>query len=294
MSINKRIIASLALVIVTVAVVSFLYGKKEIAGEEGEKDKITASIAPTEGILPTEKEASGTQRQPEQTREIDFDEIKNLANRGNAEAQLRLSQSYQKCFIVNQNRKAFEQQIERAAKRKPQFAGRLKELKEKYERFCQRVDQGQPVPQEAIDLWRQESAKAGNLVGKVLQAGSALTPPKDEEIEALIQEIKNAKNPEAVFHAGAFSERAQQIYAGTELSPAFEGPYAPYAWQVAACRSGFDCSQNAVFMETLCISSAICGDGYEDEVLNSLIPSGAKKRFYEQVNFIRTNFLQEK
>ncbi len=227
---------------------------------------------------------------------LSFADAKVGAERGDPAAQRILAQMYDECFLYNLGaEKHVYSQISRISKEKPQFSERLKKIKERLESFCPTVDGGQPIPVEAVSLWMEQSAKGGDLVARARILSSAMNQPDQKEVTALVRDLAAAKNPEAVFNTDGLIDDAQNAMSGTELAPAFEGKYAAYAWQVAACRAGFDCSQEGSPMRFLCFQSGFCGySSYDSMIIDQAIPAGARSRFEEQVRFIREHFLEKK
>lgn len=271
-------------------------GKTERKGTDGRQaDQPLDSASPENADATHQNPDDQYMGGPVQDFAARFQEIKDRANRGDAEAQLKLSLIYEKCAIHNLDPKKFSAQIDYWSKSNPRAATRLEEIERKYNRICSSVDDGQPIPFEAINLWRQQSADGGNTSAKLILAGNPLHPPKDKEVQDLFLDVMKEKNPEMAYYAALVSSRAESIYAGTELSPAFDGAYTFDAWVVAACRSGFNCRQDSDFMEVACLSTATCEyQSYEELVFDKNIPPAAKEAFNRQVDFITQHFLSQK
>jgi hypothetical protein len=224
---------------------------------------------------------------------LSFVEAKAGAESGDPVAQRILSQMYQECFIYNLNpQKNVISQIAQISKENPQYVSKLKTIRERYETFCPTVDGGQSIPHEASTLWLEQAARGGDLVARIGIASNPLKKPAQEEISAIIKALREARDLDAVFKMGDLAEDAQSIMSDTELAQAFEGPNVGYAWQVAACRSGYDCSDRAVIMRNLCFTGSCSYSNYETLVLEQAIPSGQRRYFENQVAFIQAHFLR--
>jgi len=223
-----------------------------------------------------------------------FEVIKSKANAGDSNSQLLLSEIYETCFpynLIGKNGLKGNNLIQWSEIGKNKnVESRMRKISKEYEDYCAAVDGGDVIPLDAINLWREQSAKGGNVVAKIISESRAVNSTASrEEILSIVEEAIKSKKPEAFFSMGDFSSGAQQAVTGTEYSSLFDGQYAAFAWQVAACRAGFDCSSTSRVMINLCLYHAACEySSFEDFAVNQIPPS-ERRQFNEQVRLIQTH-----
>lgn len=224
-----------------------------------------------------------------------FSDLKAAANRGDAAAQRELAAIYDQCFQYNLNpQKFFLAPLSALEKQHPEFSPRIKAIRDRYSLLCSTVDSGAPIPSDAVGLWLAQSAKSGDVAAKVAMASRSPDALTDEEASQLLKSMQEKRNPAAVFNMGDAASVMASKLKDPETQSLLSGAHASYAWQVAACRSGYDCSANSAFMVNLCITSALCNyTSYESLVIDKVIPPGERRSFEESVVLIQENFLKK-
>lgn len=221
-----------------------------------------------------------------------FSEIKSSAERGDPRAQRELSFIYGQCFQYNLDpKKYFLTPLERIEEEHPEYSLRLRKIRNQYSIICSSVDNGEPIPSDAIDLWLEQSAKGGDLVAELMMVSRSTELLDRKKLDDFMRKIERSKDPAALFMAGDLAGAAASFSDDPEISRLFSGPYASYAWQVAACRTGYDCSENSALMTNLCIRSALCEySNYEAVVLGKVVPFDERRKFEENVIYIMSHF----
>lgn len=289
---TKTIVLAISAIAIGLAIYLATSSLKPSAVEQSEEARAVAAPEKTEhetGELP----AGALSANESVYAGLSFADAKAGADRGEPVAQRILAQMYDECFMYNLDSKKFvAAQMEFVRKQKPQAAKKFDRIQRRYETFCPTVDSGQPIPPEAVTLWLEQSAKSGDVIAKVIVASRKDEKIQEKEAIDLVQEVKEANDPAAVFNTGTLVKTLQPMMSETKLAPAFEGKYAAYAWQIAACRTGYDCSEHATFMNSLCVYGGDCEYvNYEALVFSRNIPPGIRSDFEKQVRFIQENFL---
>jgi len=103
----------------------------------------------------------------------------------------------------------------------------------------------------------------------------------------LVDRVQHSGDPEAYLAIsdamGTMASGHEKIFgsnSGSEIST--------FAWQLAACRRGLDCSPTGSLMSMYCLHGGICGNfsSFEDLVFRGLAPESDKTRINAMVNRI--------
>ena len=224
-----------------------------------------------------------------------FATISARANQGDAEAQWVVSQIYEYCFSYSLSpQKALNQydaleKIYPAAKRREvhnAFVG----IKSQLAKRCPQVDNGAPIPAEAITMWLEQSAKNGFLVARI--RSESLKESHDESaLLALVGDIRG-QPPRVVFEMGAMAPLIEKYWKDPSTAAAFSaGSYSQFAWQIAACRAGLDCSASSTVMYWACQQGGCGYESYEQYVMSEIIPPGGKAQLESTIKIIQQNFM---
>jgi len=105
----------------------------------------------------------------------------------------------------------------------------------------------------------KNAAKEGNAeaIARNLTNGISTTPA--DKVQKEVMQVLSANDPAALFTAAdAFSDRGP-----FEMTPGGEvgTTNSKYAWQLAACDQGMDCSASSAVVNQSCIYMGICGPG---------------------------------
>ncbi len=223
--------------------------------------------------------------------ELPFSLVKARAEQGDAEAQWMLSQMYDYCLSYSLNQpgtlKGIDQLVELKRTQKAGFERIKKELVER----CATVDDGKPIPTEAVTLWVKQSAEQGYMTAKFRNA--VLSQEADPKtLLSYVDAIDKTSAPQAVFEMGTLARLIEPNWKDKETAAAFSsGKYAKYAWELAACRSGLDCSQSSSVMYWVCFQGGCGYDNYEQYVMSELVTPAGKKQLEESIRMIQENFL---
>lgn len=224
--------------------------------------------------------------------ELPFPLIKSRAMQGDPEAQWQLSLMYDYCFMYNLKPQSVQEQLEELSKIKPACKIRNAKTIKELQARCATVDDGKPIPTEAVTLWFEQSAKQGNLTAKIRQATFS-QENKGPQLLSYVEELRKNPRLDAVFEMGALARQIEPYWNEPSTKAAFsESTYAEYAWQLAACRAGLDCSASSLVAHTMAYQGGCPYDDYEQYVLNEKMTPSGKKTLEQTIKLIQENFLK--
>lgn len=219
------------------------------------------------------------------------------AQSGDPDAQWIVSQIYDYCFEFNfKNGKLL-----RSAKEVGEaYSGSKREavirnysvVEKKLAERCRHVDNGQPIPMEAVTLWLAQSAKGGNIAAKVKNAALSSEKPEKEELLDILSKAMASKSPSAVFEMGTLVHSIKPEWVDPKIAPLFSRPaFTSHAFHVAACRAGYDCSISSAIMYYACQQGGCVYDNFERYILQENITAGQKGELEEMVRLVNEYFL---
>lgn len=132
------------------------------------------------------------------------------------------------------------------------------------------------------------AAKAGSLAAEAaLITQQAPLSTEVSYLNNLAQRILESRDPEAYL---AISDAMGISASGyPEIYGAVSGDEnATYAWQLAACRRGLDCTSTGTLMSMYCMYGGICGPyaNFEDLLFNGLLPVSERNKVNEMASRI--------
>ncbi|MGH6753942.1 MAG: hypothetical protein ACREDP_17445, partial [Bradyrhizobium sp.] len=103
----------------------------------------------------------------------------------------------------------------------------------------------------------------------------------------LVARVRSSDDPQAYL---ALSEAmGMSASARPDLFGAASGTnYSTYAWQLAACEKGLNCSATGSLMTSYCTNGGMCGQfsDFRDMVFNGLVPRAEAHRINELISQI--------
>ena len=107
--------------------------------------------------------------------------------------------------------------------------------------------------------------------------------------------MQREKDPEAVYTVSIIAGRdPSELELPKSLRPLFGNWLAPVAWQIAACRGGYDggCGRGSRIMNQNCEFLGYCQyDSLEAMLLDLQVPPGRRQDVFEMVGQIQRRFL---
>ncbi|MGG6317660.1 hypothetical protein ACQ5SB_14600 [Stenotrophomonas geniculata] len=282
-NLNKKAVVCL---IVGAAVAGLgLYAKSRIQTQDGAERS-----APTD-TESTVKEASATTLVSEgrsdaidwahlepRDAESRFLELRSRAEAGDVVAQRHLAELFQRCSVFSLSPSNMYSTLDAYARIRGVSEGAYNGIKKRFAATCSSVDGGQVIPQDAYMGWFERAARQGDPYAKVTLASKNFSNLKANDYQALARDVVNSADPEAIFALGDLLALAPQGADLAEYRSAVTGPYASYAWGIAACRMGADCGPASYRMDSLCINTGICGSGdYESAIRTDVVPAGQQE-----------------
>jgi hypothetical protein len=145
-------------------------------------------------------------------------------------------------------------------------------------------------------VFKTMAARAGSLPAEASLLSRNAPLQKDPEyLKGLVDRVLSSRDPDAYV---AISTAMGLSASGKET---FFGPYsgsnsADYAWQLAGCRFGLDCSSNGALMTMYCSSAGICTNesNLEGVIFNNLTTRSEEAHIRQLVNDIVKTHNQRK
>lgn len=187
----------------------------------------------------------------------EFEGVSAAAERGDVNAQRRLAELYEKCFLVNLRRASYLEGVESTARLHPDpGAGQQMRLTgERVFAQCGGVDGGQVIPLEAMLAWREQAARQGDLASQLwLRLRQTATAPlTPAEYVQLMEQVIAADDVTAMAYLGSLAQ-ATAATGAADGDPLITG----LAWQITACERGLACGVGSELMDVLCFSTGAC------------------------------------
>jgi len=228
-----------------------------------------------------------------------FDEIKSRAQAGDLKAIRELYHRYDECYFYNASPKNIAiTNLEKLAISKPQFRNEAERIKRDYHARCAYVEGGRSYPSEMVLQWMELLKERGDPVG-LLSSGpiaeGKTDPATREQLKRILERMQREKDPEAVFMVSFSAARdPNELELPDSLHPLFGNWLAPVAWQIAACRGGYDsgCGRGSRTMNINCGWIGFCQyDNLEAKLLDMQVPPGRRQDVFEMVGQIQARFL---
>ncbi|WP_315387544.1 hypothetical protein [uncultured Stenotrophomonas sp.] len=228
--------------------------------------------------------STGQGRPAEAVRLKTFEDLKRRARAGDAVAQRLLADTYESCYIANFNREHFLNFVDVTGGMMTdpaELRGLERAARERVAQ-CDVVDGGAIVPLELIRGWYAQAAENGDLAARLTDNALNNKSVSAAESASLMEEVLGSNDPAAVFAMG--STLGRNFPAGLS-GPAEElvtGDQASEAWQVAACRMGYECGPSSVLMGTMCLAMMGCASDDYEGVVKRLLKSDLERRNLER------------
>lgn len=265
----------LGVAIVAALVVLALWRNVSMAQVEATSAKANVDRLPAAGGAAIESEGATTKyrRTVELDRAKAFESLKQRAKAGDAVAQRLLADTYDACFFVNLDREAFIKGLDfnRTTMSDPTHLPFLEQMATERLAKCGAVEGGAIVPMQIIRGWYAQAAENGDLAARLTD--NALNQKKVDPAEAaqLLEDVLDSNDPAAVFAMGSTLGNNYSLTAGDPAEGLMTGELASTAWQVAACRMGYECEPTGVIMGNLCLLQNACaGEDYEAYLMREL------------------------
>lgn len=206
-----------------------------------------------------------------------FEQIKIEAGHGSARAQRKLSEIYALCAAYSLNPSKQLATLDSLAALVPGSKSGMDAVKQRLKARCDKVDLGQPIPIEAVDLWMEQAAKNGDLASKIKVRTRSTQPLTAEEASALLDEALSAGDPDAMLEMSNLMSRSLVGELPGRFQQIAGDPTVGAAWGIAACRSGANCGNDSMLMDSICMSTGRCSYRTYEEFLTSEVVSPAER-----------------
>lgn len=274
---------------VVVAMVGFLLWRNVPAAqverpslkEKAAQSPASVDVQADEGFTST---STGYGRPAEAARLKTFEDLKRRAKAGDPVAQRLLADTYESCYIVNFNREHFLNFVDVTGGMMTdpaELQGLERAARERVAQ-CDVVDGGAIVPLELIRGWYAQAAENGDLAARLTDNALNKKSVGAAESASLIEEVLGSNDPAAVFAMGSTLFRNFPAGFSGPAGELVTGDQASEAWQVAACRMGYDCGPSSVLMGSMCLAMMGCAsDDYEGAV-KRILKSDLERRNLER------------
>lgn len=286
---SQRLIAVAVLVTVGVSAAYFLWSKTppssqaenpapEISGPAPSEQPDVAtpqSLAASDGNrLRTDFESAPDLR-------TFMDSLKAAADAGDPEAMWWTYRTWDYCKSYASNPANFSRDTQTLTEGVPSNVSiGLKTHRGKVEARCRGFSGGKTPASTDLDAMVLAAAKAGNLAAEASSISKRInTTAPDDYVKDLVSRVRSSNDPEAYL---AISD-AMGIGASSrpDLFGTVSGTnYSTFAWQLAACGKGLDCSATGSLMTMYCSNGGVCGqfNDFRDMVFNGLVPQSEANR----------------
>jgi hypothetical protein len=258
------------------------HAKNAVAGKDA--STLSASAPRPHAALPTPA--------PQQP----IDALMANAMAGDAGAIREVFWRYDECFYYNAPRNVSHKNLDALARARPEFRRQAEWIKRYRRSRCFEVEGGRPYDTAAVHQWLQALRELGDPVGE-LGVGAIAEGKTDPEtlrkLQAIVERQAIDKDPEVAYLLGTVG-RAQTAALPENLLTFFQGDLSAYAWQIAACRAGYDsgCGWGSRVMNQQCEFFSQCQYvSYEQMVLMRHVPPAQRAEFFDAVRRIQTRFL---
>jgi hypothetical protein len=211
---------------------------------------------------------------------------------GDADALWLISRSVDYCTTYGKNPAAFTSVTEiLLANAPPEAVHSVKTVRERTAARCRGFiasNDGNVFSSSAALANKVRAARAGSLPAEAaLLLAKAPLSTDSAYLTNLVDRVQRSGDPEAYLAIsdamGTMASGHEKIFgsnSGSEIST--------FAWQLAACRRGLDCSPTGSLMSMYCLHGGVCGNfsSFEDLVFRGLAPESDKTRINAMVNRI--------
>lgn len=215
---------------------------------------------------------------------------------GDIKAMRELFWRYDECYYYNAPRNVSVKNLNALARTKPQFRAQAEWIKEYRRKRCLDVEGGRSYDSDTIHQWPELLRERGDPVGE-LMTGTIAESKTDAEtlrkVAQIVEQQRVARDSEVAYMLSLVNDQ-QALDLPDDARPLFQGYASSYAWQIAACRAGYDggCGWGSRVMNQNCEILGLCQyTSLEQMVLDLHIPLGRRAEFLQTVRDIQARFL---
>ncbi|GAB4184377.1 MAG: hypothetical protein Tsb002_07340 [Wenzhouxiangellaceae bacterium] len=193
------------------------------------------------------------------------DEMKVLADTGDAEASRYIYRALEECALFTINPDTHYEFMRQQAESFQPEASRQRALAliDRAEERCISFSQRAPIlPEERMD-WLKRAALQGDQVAQLILAKYALMDLQsdvrmdDLTVQKMVKDTLKSGDPEAIF------ELSNLMGLVADGHPLLSGPYTgtpmhSYLWALAACDQGYPCGQSNIYLKSSCQNYGQC------------------------------------
>jgi hypothetical protein len=263
--------------------------RAEVMPEQPAKATLADTKAPTSTVAPQRPLPPLVPQQP-------IDALMAKAMAGDTRAIRELSKRYDECYYYNATRNVSRRNLDLLARSRPEFRLQTEWIKRYRRERCLYVESGRPYDVEMAFQWQKALLELGDPVGELSigDIGKGKTDPETlRKLQTIVERQAIDHDPEVAYNL-SYIGRAQTGRLPEELRTFFEGDLSAFAWQVAACRAGYDggCGWGSRLMNTQCEFFSQCQYiSFEQMVLARHVPPQRRAEFFDAVRRIQARFL---
>ena len=208
-----------------------------------------------------------------------FADIKAKAAQEDASAQWKLSEIYGACMPYSLDARKQLATLDYLAELNKGSKAAIDRMKSRLSRRCGVVDNGEPIPLEAVDGWMEKAAANGNAAARIKIRSRSLDPLSGKEVGGFVDEVLASRSPEAMMELSNLASRPLEGGAPERYAGIVGNPVAGAAWGIAACRAGASCGSGSLLMDAICTGTGKCNySTYEEFITSELVPAGERGR----------------
>ena len=231
----------------------------------------------------------------EMWREASYIEVRQAAEGGNLVAQRRLSELYEDCRAFDGALRSSLSMLEDLSKTDRESQPTIRAFLHDYNRLCTQAGADLRKNPGLALYWLHKSAKAGDPTSEMRYFGRTVPLLSESQFRYFIEKASTSGDPDALFELSLLVPKLKGEWSDPTQAQVFKGQQAQFAWAMAACRAGYDCTRGSRLMNLLCITNFACGNASYEEYLIASSTYGAQRKQVDQlVSVINDNLLAPK
>lgn len=218
-----------------------------------------------------------------------FEALKQRAQAGDVMAQRHLAEAYNGCHLFNGNHAQFLEIYESQALTMEDRAQAdvMRQVARRRISACEAVEGGAKFPSRNGQDWYERAAANGDLVARAMSYAGHEQTMEGSESARLVEDVVASGDPAAVFAFGHLLSSRMRVEPGEAFGGLSAGRLSGMAWEIAACRIGYDCGPESRTVENLCLFERNCtGEGLEATLRAGLSSQEERDALDAQVDLV--------
>jgi TPR repeat protein len=228
-------------------------------------------------------------------RDASYIDVRQSAQDGDLVAQRRLSEIYEDCRAYGGSLQSNMELLRRLAGADRGSKAAVDGIYHDNSRLCGQADADMRKNPGLAEYWLHKSAKAGDLTSEMRYFSRTVTTLSPKQFQYFVEKLRDSGDPDAMFELALLLSKLRGDWPDPSQAPAFKGESAQYAWMLAACRAGYDCTRGSRTMNLLCVGMFACSSpDYEHYLLGMPSYLSSRDQVARLVNLIESSILAPK